>query len=132
MSHKNLQQFIRKMESAGELLRISAEVDPELEVTEITDRVSKAHGPALLFEHVKGSSFPLLINAFGSYKRMQMALMCESFDEIAGRIESHLKIRPPRSLKEKIGMLFTLKDMADIIPKKVRHAACQQREYGPE
>jgi len=132
MAHKNIQEFIKILETAGELLRISAEVDSELEVTEIADRVSKAHGPALLFENVKGSSFPLLINAFGSYKRMQMALMCNSFDEIAGRIESQLKTRPPRSLKEKIGILFTLKDMAGIIPKKVRHAPCQERVYGPD
>lgn len=132
MSHKNIQQFIKTLESAGQLLRISAEVSPELEVAEIADRVCKAHGPALLFENVKGSSFPLLINAFGSYRRMQLALMCESFEDIAGKIESYMKIRPPRSLKEKIGMLFTLKDMADIIPKKVRHAPCQQRTYGPD
>ncbi len=132
MTHKNIQQFIKILETAGELSRISSEVDPELEITEIADRVSKAHGPALLFENVKGSSFPLLINAFGSYRRMQLALMCDSFDEIAQRIDSQLKIRPPKSLKEKIRILFTLKDMAGIIPKKVRHAPCQQREYGPD
>jgi len=132
MAHKNIRQFIKILETAGELSRISSEVHPELEITEIADRVSKAHGPALLFENVKGSSFPLLINAFGSYRRMQMALMCDSFDEIAQRIDSQLKVRPPKSLKEKIGILFTLKDMAGIIPKKVRHAPCRQREYGPD
>ncbi len=132
MAHKNIQQFIKILESAGDLSRISAQVEPVLEITEIADRVSKTRGPALLFENVKGSSFPLLINAFGSNKRMQMALMCDSFDEIALSIESQLKIQPPRNLKEKIGLLFTLKDMAGIIPKKVRHAPCQQREYGPD
>ncbi|MBW1902972.1 MAG: menaquinone biosynthesis decarboxylase, partial [Deltaproteobacteria bacterium] len=132
MTHKNIQQFIKILETAGELSRISSEVDPQLEITEIAQRVSKAHGPALLFENVKGSSFPLFINAFGSYRRMQLALMCDSFDEIAQRIDSQLKIRPPKSLKEKIRILFTLKDMAGIIPKKVRHAPCQQREYGQD
>jgi 4-hydroxy-3-polyprenylbenzoate decarboxylase len=129
MRHKNLQQFIKVIESAGELARISAKVDPRLELTEIADRVSKADGPALLFENVNGSSFPLLINAFGSYRRMRLALMCDSFDDIAQRIEAQMKIRPPRGLREKIGMLFTLKEMADIIPKKVRKAACQQRVF---
>jgi 4-hydroxy-3-polyprenylbenzoate decarboxylase len=129
MRHKNLQQFIKVIDSAGELSRISAEVDPRLELAEIADRVSKANGPALLFENVNGSSFPLLINAFGSYRRMRLALMCDSFDDIAQRIEAQMKIRPPRGLREKIGMLFTLKEMADIIPKKVRKAACQQRVF---
>ncbi|SPD75852.1 conserved hypothetical protein [uncultured Desulfobacterium sp.] len=129
MRHKNLQQFIKVLDSAGELARIAAMVDPRLELTEIADRVSKAHGPALLFENVKGSSFPLLINAFGSYKRMKLALMCESFDDIAQRIEARMKIRPPRGLLEKIGMLFTLKEMADIIPRKVRTAPCQQKMF---
>ena len=88
MPHKNLQEFIKKLESADQLLRISVDVDSELEITEIADRVSKANGPALLFENIKGSQFPLLINAFGSYKRMQMALMCDSFDDIAAKIEA--------------------------------------------
>jgi 4-hydroxy-3-polyprenylbenzoate decarboxylase len=129
MRHKNLQQFIKLIDSAGELSRISASVDPRLELTEIADRVSKANGPALLFENVKGSSFPLLINAFGSYRRMRLALLCDSFDDIAQRIEAQMKIHPPRGLREKIGMLFTLKEVADILPKKVRKAACQQRVF---
>ncbi len=128
MVHKNMQDFIRVLESAKELKRISAPVSPNLEVTEIVDRVSKAHdGPALLFEKVNGSPFPLLINAFGSYRRMQMALSCSSFEEIALRFELHLKIRPPDSLREKLGMLFTLKEMAGFLPKRVRRAPCQQR-----
>ncbi len=130
MIYKNLRQFINGLEAAGELKRISAEVDPHLEITEITDRVSKSpHGPALLFENVKGASFPILINAFGSYKRMGMALKCESFDEIGGKIESRLKMQPPTNLKEKLRLLFTLKEMADILPKKVREGACQQKVF---
>ena len=132
MPHKNLQEFIKKLESTDQLLRISVDVDSELEITEIADRVSKANGPALLFENIKGSQFPLLINAFGSYKRMQMALMCDSFDDIAAKIEAQMKIQPPRSLKEKIGMLLTLKDIAGIMPKKIKRAPCQQRVYGSD
>ncbi len=132
MQHKNLQDFIKKLEASGELLRISAEVDSKLEITEIADRVSKSDGPALLFENISGSSFPLLINAFGSYKRMQMALMCDSFDEIALKIESQMKVQPPKSLMKKIGFLLMLKDIAGIIPKKVKRAPCQQKVFGPE
>src|SRR5665647_3871728 len=78
MSYKNLESFIDKLEEAGELRRIKVEVDPVLEITEITDRVSKSGGPALLFEKVKGSEYPLLINAMGSYKRMALALGVEA------------------------------------------------------
>jgi 4-hydroxy-3-polyprenylbenzoate decarboxylase len=108
------------------------EVDPVLEVTEIADRVSKANGPALLFENVRGSSFPLLINAFGSYGRMQMALGCSSFDEIAERLEQHIKIQPPKSLKDKIKMLFVLKEVAHLLPKKVKSAPCQERVFNSD
>ncbi len=124
MPYKNLQEFIGHLENTGELKRIYAEVDPYLEITEIVDRMSKSGGPALLFENVKGSTFPLFINAFGSYRRMQMALNCISFDEIAGKIESLVKIQPPSSLSEKVKLLFTIKDIASLVPKKVKHAPC--------
>ena len=74
MAYKNLQDFIATLEKRDELKRVSAEVDPCLEITEICDRISKACGPALLFENVKGSEFPVLINAMGSFKRMALAL----------------------------------------------------------
>ena len=84
--------------------------------------MSKTNGPALLFEHVEGSSFPLLINAFGSYKRMENALNCDSFDDIAKRITGYLHVKPPESITDKIKMLFTLKEVADYLPKKVKKA----------
>ncbi len=129
MPYKNLQQFIKELEALGELQRVSAEVEHELEITEIADRVSKSCGPALLFERVKGFSYPLLINAFGTYKRMQLALSCNSFDEIAVRLESNMKMRPPEGFMDKIRMLFTLKEIAGFIPKKVKTAPCQENIY---
>ena len=126
MIFKNQQQFIKELEAIGELKRISKEVDPNLEITQIADKVSKDNGPALLFENVKGSQYPLLINAFGSYKRMQMALNCNSFEDIAKRIESYFKMKPPESFREKIKTLFTLKEIADISPKKIKNAPCQE------
>ena len=125
----NLRSFIDKLDSMGELKRISISVDPFLEIAEIADRMSKTQGPALLFEHVKGSSFPVLINAFGSYKRMQTALNCAGFDDIANRLESFLKIQPPKSFMDKLKMLGTLKTVSDFIPRKVKRAPCQERVF---
>ena len=129
MPLKNTKEFIKKLESEDELRRISAEVDPVLEVTEIADRISKTHGPALLFEKVKGSVFPLIINAFGSFRRMEMALGCDSFDDIGRRIESLIKMKPPGSFTQKIKMLLDLKALSGVTPKKVKRAPCQQQVY---
>ena len=85
MAFKDLREFIAALESRGLLKRIQTEVDPDLEITEITDRVSKQEGSknvALLFERVKGSDMPVLINAFGSYERMALALGVEKLDDI--------------------------------------------------
>ncbi len=101
MAYKNLREFITELEKRGELERVSAEVDSELEITEITDRVTKADGPALLFERVKGSSFPLAINLFGTRERMAMALGVKSLDEIAGRIRSMIPSHAPAGIMEK-------------------------------
>ncbi|MDA8131383.1 MAG: menaquinone biosynthesis decarboxylase [Elusimicrobia bacterium] len=129
MAYKNMRKFIEALEAGGELRRVKAEVDADLEITEIADRVSKANGPALLFENVKGYKHPLLINAFGSYKRMQMVLSCGSFDEVAARIESSLKMKPPETLAGKIKMLFTLKELAGFMPKKVSSGPCQEKVF---
>jgi len=88
MAYSGLREFISFLESKGELARISVEVDPILEITEIADRVMKEGGPALLFEHVRGSAWPLLINAYGSEKRMAWSLGAESLDDKANEIES--------------------------------------------
>jgi 4-hydroxy-3-polyprenylbenzoate decarboxylase len=80
---RDLREWIALLDREGELRRISAEADPDLEITEITDRVVKAGGPALLFEHPKGSQHPLLINQFGTEKRMCLAFGVESLDAAA-------------------------------------------------
>ena len=87
MAYNNLQHFIQALEAAGELVRIKEYVNPHLEITEITDRISKNYGPALLFENT-GTDFPLLINGMGTEKRMAMALGVEKLDDIAIEIES--------------------------------------------
>ena len=80
---RDLREWIALLEREGELRRVSAEVDPDLEITEITDRVVKSGGPALLFENPKGSKHPLLINQFGTERRMCLALGVERLDDAA-------------------------------------------------
>lgn len=111
------------MEAAGELQRISAEVDPRFEITEITDRVSKTEGggKALLFEHVKGSEYPVLMNMMGSDRRMAMALGVDNLDGISQRIDNLLKevMSPKNTLMDKLRMLPLLQDVAKWFPRKV-------------
>ena len=86
MAYADLRDFIRALEKNDELKRVSFEVDPHLEITAFADRSVKHGGPALLFEKPKGANIPVLINAFASRKRMQIALEVDSVDEIAARI----------------------------------------------
>ena len=81
----DLREWIALLEREGELVRVTAEVDPHLEVTEIVDRTVKAGGPALLFEHPKGSELPLLINQFGTERRMCLAFGVEPLDDVGER-----------------------------------------------
>ena len=126
MAYKDLRAFINILEEKKELVRIKAEVSRDLEITEITDRVSKSNGPALLFENVKGYKFPVLINAFGTFKRMAMALEVDNIEEIALRIKDIMKPHIPGGLMGKLSMLPKLKQISDSIPKMVSRAPCQE------
>src|SRR5919202_4517984 len=122
---RDLREWIARLEREGELVRITADVDPELEITEINDRVVKAGGPALLFENVKGSDRPLLINQFGTERRMAMAFDAPSLDAVAEKLADVLEMQPPQGLLEKVKGLQKLKSIADSRPKTVRRAPCQ-------
>ncbi|HEX7286294.1 MAG TPA: UbiD family decarboxylase [Candidatus Angelobacter sp.] len=135
MAYNDLREWITALDRAGELKRIRAEVDPVLEITEITDRVSKgaakkygrAGGPALLFENVKGANgVPVLINQFGSERRMQMALGVDKLDEIAERIRQLLNMKSPEGFLEKLKMLPMLADMGKFFPKTVESGPCKE------
>ncbi len=125
MAYDNLAEFVQILERAGELKRISHPVNAELEITEIADRVMKAAGPALLFENVVGKTIPLLINAFGSTKRMALALGVNDIEEIAAAISKLIQTRPPKNFKDKLGLLGELVKLAGIPPRIVKEAACQ-------
>jgi len=130
MAWKNQQQFIEALDNAGELLRIKAFVDPKLEIAEITDRISKSGngGKALLFENT-GYEFPVLMNAYGSEKRMSMALGVEQLDDVAREIESlfHLLSSPKEGILDKLKLLPKLGQFASWMPKvKKGRGECQE------
>ncbi len=122
----DLREWIALLEREGELVRIAAEVDPDLEITEIADRVVKSDGPALLFENVRGSRHPLLINQFGTERRMCLAFGVERLDDVAARLEGILELQPPQGLVDKLRSLGKLKSIADSLPKEVSRGACQE------
>lgn len=126
MAYDDLRDFVRALEKSGELKRIRAEVDPYLEITEFADRSVKKGGPALLFEKPKDSDIPVLINAFASERRMQIALEVDSIGEIARRITELLETRAPEGLIGKLKMLPRLADLGAIFPKTVSKGPCKE------
>ena len=128
MAYKNLSHFITTLEQSGELIRIKEFVSPHLEITEITDRVSQHNGPALLFENT-GTDFPLLINAFGSEKRICMALGLNNLDDVGRDIEGIMKafMSPGNRLIDKIKVLPVLRELASWMPKTRKgKGSCQE------
>ncbi|WP_094550731.1 menaquinone biosynthesis decarboxylase [Petroclostridium xylanilyticum] len=126
MSYKDLQEFVQILEKKGLLKRIKVEVDAELEITEITDRVCKKGGPALLFEKVKGSKYPVLMNAMGSYERMNLALGVNNLDDIAQEIRELIKPSNYIGFVNKVKAAPKLLQLVNIFPKKVSKAPCQE------
>jgi 4-hydroxy-3-polyprenylbenzoate decarboxylase len=125
MAFKDLRAFLSLLEERGLLKRITAEVDPLLEIAEINDRVVKAGGPALLFEKPKGSKIPALVNTFGSFERMRLALEVDDLDEIGVRMLEFLEPDIPSNLMEKLKALPKLKRLADFLPKMVKNGPCK-------
>ena len=126
MPYNSLLDFVQVLERERELKRISHPVSAELEITEIADRVMKSGGPALLFENVTGKKIPLLINAFGSAKRMALALGVTDIEEIAQDIAKLIQTKPPRAFKDKLHLLSELIKLAGIPPKIVKKGSCQE------
>ena len=126
MAYKDLQDFLAALDAKGLLRRIKAEVDPRLEIAEIADRTVKRGGPALLFERVKGSKYPVLINAFASYERMNLALDAESLDDIGKRIHDLMDLSRYATLFDKLKALPELARLAFIFPREVSQAPCQE------
>ena len=128
MKYRDLREFVAPLEQRGELRRISAPVSADLEITEISDRMVKSGGPALLFENVEGHTAPLLINLFGTHKRVALALGVEDIEELADRVRKLLALSqgPPSGIGGKMRALGELVGLARSQPKTVRRAPCQE------
>lgn len=130
MAYADLASFVRRLEEEGELVRVKAEVSAELEITEITDRVSKQGGPALLFERVRGYDIPVLTNAFGSPRRMAMALGVREVEDIARELQEYLDLPAlfarGGGFGDKLKVLGKLAAVKEFFPKVVSSGPCQE------
>jgi 4-hydroxy-3-polyprenylbenzoate decarboxylase len=143
LAYDDLRAWIAALERAGELKMIRTEVDPILEIAEITDRVSKnvgagvppvrpanaqqPGGPALLFQNIKGHpGSQLLINQFGSARRMNLALEVDSLDQVADRIRAFMDVKSPQGFLDKVKMLPMLAEMGKFFPKTVATGPCKE------
>lgn len=129
MNYKDLREFIAALEKKGLLKRISFEVDPYLEITEISDRFLKQGGPALLFENPKGSNMPVLANLFGSQERVALAMGLDSTKDLRqiGKLLSQLKEpEAPTGMKDAVGKLSVYKQVFNMAPKTVKKGKCQE------
>ncbi len=132
MKYKDLRDFLAQLEQQGELRRVTAEVDANLEVTEICDRTLRAGGPALLFENVRGSEFPLLGNLFGTPKRVAMGMGEASVEALreVGKLLAFLKEPdPPKGMKDAWDKLPVFRKVLDMAPRKIGNAACQKHRW---
>ena len=129
MKYKDLRDFIKQLEEKGELVRVTQEVDPNLEMTEICDRTLRAGGPAIIFENPKGFDTPVLANLFGTPKRVAMGMGQDSVEALreVGELLAFLKEpEPPKGLKDAWDKLPVFKQVLNMAPKVVSKAACQK------
>lgn len=127
MAYEDLNEFIELLDKEGELLRIHESVSSRLEITEITDRVIKAGGPALLFENVQSpSGHPVATNLFGSMKRMKLALEVESLDDLASDVMAFFEAEKAKGILHKLKLITKIKRLGSIFPKKAKKAPCQE------
>jgi 4-hydroxy-3-polyprenylbenzoate decarboxylase len=135
MKYKDLRDFVSQLESKGLLRRISVEVDPYLEITEICDRTLKQQGPALLFENVKNSTVPVLANLFGTTERVAMGMGEESIEALreVGKLLAFLKEPdPPKGIKDVWEKMPVFKQVLNMAPKEIKNAPCQEVVFEKE
>ena len=129
MKYSDLREFIAFLEQRGELVRISQEVDPNLEMTEISDRTLRAKGPALLFENPKGYNTPVLCNLFGTPERVAMGMGQESVTALrdVGTLLAFLKEpEPPKGLRDLWEKRHDFKQVLNMPVKEIKNAPCQE------
>jgi 4-hydroxy-3-polyprenylbenzoate decarboxylase len=130
VTFRSLGEFLSALESRGDLVRVTRPVSRDLEVTEVTQRVLRADGPALLFENVPGASMPVVTNLLGSPRRIAAALGAETVEQVAERVERLVHLRPPAgvlgAVRDISGTIETLSTLRSLAPKRVRSAPCQE------
>ncbi|WP_027483806.1 menaquinone biosynthesis decarboxylase, partial [Deinococcus pimensis] len=126
MAFPDLQTFVSLLEARGELVRVTAPVDRHLEITEIADRMVKRGGPALLFENVRGSDFPLAIGLLGTRERMSLALGVSDLDDLARRVRALTDLKMGGGLGGLLSNVPKLRDVASLPPRRVRRAPVQE------
>lgn len=127
MAYRNLQSFLRKLEEHNDIIKIDAPVSTELEMTEIADRVSKAQGPALLFQNAEGYDYPVAMNVMGSEKRMSMALGADNLDDIGKEIEKYLNLENYLSVSGLVKSVPRFLRLLHVFPcRSFRKGNCQQ------
>ncbi|MGA7475834.1 MAG: menaquinone biosynthesis decarboxylase [Thermoplasmata archaeon] len=130
MTFRSLGEFLSALESRGDLVRVTRPVSRDLEITEVTQRVLRADGPALLFENVPGASMPVVTNLLGSPRRIAAALGAETVEQVAERVERLVHLRPPAgvlgAVRDISGTIETLSTLRSLAPKRVRSAPCQE------
>ncbi len=132
MAFPSLGAFLSELEQRGDLARVTRPVSRDLEITEVTQRVLRADGPALLFENVPGASMPVVTNLLGSPRRIAAAVGATTVEEVAERVERLVHLRPPAGIlgavRDLSGTIETLSTLRSLAPKRVRSAPCQEVE----
>ncbi|MDB5920415.1 MAG: ubiD, partial [Massilia sp.] len=129
MNYLDLRDFVSQLQEMGELKRVATPVSPYLEMTEVCDRVLRAGGPALLFEHPTGHTMPVLGNLFGTPRRVALGMGAADVSELRkiGHVLARLKEpEPPKDFKDLMGLGSLVKAVWDMSPKEVRGAPCQE------
>ncbi len=126
MAYEDLRDYLRTLKKEDQLRRVTAEVDPLLEITEVADRAVKAGGPALLFESPKGYDIPVAINLFASRRLMELALDVDDIEDITRRIVEYLDMKTPPGLLGKLKMLPKLAEVGSFFPREVKDGPCKE------
>lgn len=132
MAYRDFQGYLSVLEEKGLLHRVREEVDPVLEITEITDRVCKSYGPVLFFENVKGSSFPVVTNTFGSFERLCLAFEIDRLEDVAAEIADLTRFPVLSGTLDKLKMLPRLAELGRFFPKRVSKGCCQEVVEEPD
>ncbi len=126
MAFDSLQNLVEFFGGTDQLACITEGLSPHLEIAELTDRIVKKGGPALLFEHPTGCNYPVLTNIYGTLDRIKAIFDVGSLNDLGARFEEFLNLEPPKGFIDKLKLLPKLKDIAGVFPKRVKDGPCRE------